>query len=519
MSIRRQSEQQADKARRFVEHLTHTQGRWSGSPFTLMPWQTDCLDRLFGTLKPNGKRQYRTCYLEIPKKNGKTELGAAVGLKMLVADGENGAEVYSAAGDRQQAGKIYEAASVMVQNNHTLSRRLTLLDSKKRIVDHKTNSFYQVLSSESFTKHGLNPSCVLFDELHAQPNRKLWDVLTEGTDYARDQQLVFVMTTAGEHDVESIGWEVHDYAKQVRDEVIEDETFLPIIYAAENDDDWEDERVWRRCNPALGHIFDIDKIRTDHKSIVNNPVREPNFRRFRLNEWLSLIGRYLPMHAWDACDGRVNAKALAGADCYGGLDLSSTTDMTAFVMLFPPAGRRQKFDVIPHLYLPENGIELREKQDKVPYRMWAKSGLLTLTPGNRIDYKFVIRDVLKASRKFNLLNVGYDPWGVSKLVPELEDDEGIPMEEVRQGYRSLSEPTKELLGMVLDGEIRHGGHRVLRWNADNLKVRQDDAENVKPVKLKDRKRIDGIVALIMAIGLYLRQKDDQVQPSIFALNK
>lgn len=493
----------AERKLRFIRALTHTKGKFAGCKFELIPWQEQLLRKLFGTLTRDGLRQYRTCFLEIPKKNGKSELGAAIGLNMLIADGEEGAEVYSAAADRGQAALIYHVAKAMVRANHTLSKRLKVIDSIKRIVDYKTNSFYQVLSSEAFTKHGLSPSCVLFDELHAQPTRELWDVLTEGTDYARTQQLIFVMTTAGLFDAHAIGWEVHEYARQVRDGVIEDKSFLPVMYGATDKDDWRNEKVWKRCNPSLGHIFELDKIRRDYQGAVNNPAKAHNFKRYRLNLWVTNISKYLPMEAWDACDGKVQKSRLLKHACWGGLDLSSKIDLTAFVLVFPD-DEKKTYSVLPHFYMPAENIEERERTDRIPYRMWIEAGLLTATPGNVVDYAYIKRDVINASRIFELREVAFDPWGAQKLAPELQDEHGIVMVEHRQGLKSMSEPTKELHAAVISGKLRHGGHPVLRWNADNLEVKIDESENVRPVKGKSRQRIDGMVALIMALGRALQ---------------
>jgi len=495
---KKQSKEKAVKD--FIKSLTHTKGRWAGSFFEILPWQDDIIDQLFGTLKKNGKRQYRTVYIEIPKKNGKSELAAAIALHELFWDDEPGAEVYSAAGDREQAGLVYNVAAQMVRNDKYMSSRLKVLDSRKRIIDYETNSFYQVLSNESYTKHGLNPSCVIFDEIHAQPNRELYDVLTEGTDIAREQQIVFIITTAGIYDVNSIGWEVHNYACQVRDGIIEDNTFLPIIYAADQKDDWEDPQVWEKANPSLGYIFEKDNLEIHYKQAKANPARQNNFRRFRLNQWVNQIDRWLPMEKWDECDGKIDKEKLVKRTCYGGLDLSSSTDLTAFVLVFPPENKGEKWQILPHFFVPEDNIMERARRDKVPYDMWVRAGLITATPGNVVDYAWVRKAVNNAANIYNLKEVAYDPWGAVKLATELNEEDGITMVEHRQGWKSMSPPTKELLKMTLGVEFAHGGNPVLRWNADNLVVKIDPAENVKPAKDKSTERIDGIVAMVMALG-------------------
>lgn len=490
------------------QYCTHIKGRWAGVPFNLIPWQRDLLTKAFGTLKPNGKRQYRTVYCEISKKNGKSELGSGIALIGLVGDMEFGGEVYSAAGDREQASLVYYSAAQMVRNNPTLSKRLKIIDSRKRIVDYQSNSFYQVLSAEAYTKHGLNPSIVIFDELHAQKTRELYDVLTEGTDIARDQQLILIITTAGIYDINSIGWEVADYARKVRDGIIEDPTFLPIIYAADKEkDDWESPETWKKTNPSLGHIFELDNLKTHYKQVKANPSRINNFQRFRLNLWVNQVSRYIPMDEWDVCDGKVVKKDLLKRRCYGGLDLSSTIDLTCFCLVFPPEKSGDKWKILPSFYVPEDNILERARKDNVPYDMWVRSGLIKATPGNVVDYSFIRKDVNNAAKIYDLQEVAFDPWGAVKLATELQDDDGITMVEFRQGFKSMSPPTKEMLKLIKGKEIAHGGHKVLRWCADNLVVKIDAAENVKPEKDKAKERIDGIVAMIMGIGRAILNAD------------
>jgi len=469
-----------------------------------IPWQLELIGKAFGTVKENGNRQYRYIYVEVPKKNGKSELSAAVGLKLFTADREAGAEIYTAAGDRMQASIIFNVAAQMTQNNKLLRDRTKTLHSVKRMVIHKTGSIYSALSSDAFTKHGLNPSGVLIDETHAHPNRELYDVLTEGTDTARSQQMIFVTTTAGIQDDTSIGWELHEYARQVKEEIIQDDTFLPIIYAADPDDDWEDPKIWEKVNPSLGYIFTLDKIQEHYESVKNNPARQNNFRRYRLNQWVSQLTRYIPMDYWRRCDGKVDPEKLLKHPCYGGLDLASKKDMCAFVLVFPPDDINKKWRILPKFYMPEATLHERAKEDKVPYDFWAKKGLITLTPGNIIDYEFIQKDVINASKIYDLREVAYDPWNATETAVKLDNEHGITMVEHRQGYVSMSEPTKKFHALILQEALAHGGHKVLEWNADNLEVKIDVSENVRPVKANVKKRIDGVVATIMALGRALQ---------------
>ena len=504
---------------RFISTLcTHTKGKWAGVRFKLLPWQFSFLWELFGQCKEDGNRQYRTCYVEIAKKNGKSEIGAAVGLYMLCGDGEQGAEVYSAAADKEQAGLVFNVAAQMVRNNKVLSNRLKVVDSRKRIVDYKTNSFYAALSAEAFTKHGLNPSAILFDELHAQPNDELWNVLTSGTDYARSQQLVFVMTTAGVYDTKSIWWKQREKAIQVEKGVVQDDSLLPVLYIADKEDNPADEKVWLKANPSCGHIFTLDKIRDDFKRASQDPVEYQNFKRFRLNIPVNQINRWMPMDKWDECGKEKLKKGdLIGRIAYGGLDLSEKLDLTAFVLVFPPIEQKEKWKVLCHFFLPEETLMKRVERDKVPYNLWRDAGYLTATPGNVVDYEYIRRQISgftensskiwpnSASKLYQLREVAYDPFGATAITTKLENDDGIQMVECRQGWKTMSPPMKDLLKMVVGGEIEHFGNPVLRWNADNLVVKPDAAGNVQPAKDKARERIDGMVALIMALGRALHE--------------
>ncbi len=503
----------ADKAVFFFSQLKHSTGEYAGQAFHLMPWQeNDIIRPLFGTLNPDGERQYRTCYVEVPRKNGKTEMGAAVALYGLFADEEPGAQIYSAAGDRMQAGLIYQAAAPMVRQALALVKRAKIIDSQKRIVYHEQNSFYQVLSAEAYSKHGLNAHYILFDELHTQPDRELWDVLTTSQG-SRRQPLIFVMTTAG-YDRNSIGWEIHDYACKVRDGIIMDPTFLPVIYSAPENADWTDENVWYSCNPALGAFRSIDEIRTLCKRAQEIPALEMTFRRLYLNQWVNSVERWLPMDKWDSCNESIKLDNLRGKPCYAGLDLASTTDLTALVLVFPSDDG--SYDVLVHYWIPGDTAREHERKDRVPYLAWAKAGYITLTEGNVIDYDYILHYLKEQSEIYDIHELAFDRWGSQKLVASLEETEFVVDPKISgrhlipfgQGYASMSAPTKELMNLVLGNKIRHGGNPILRWNADNMVVSQDPAGNLKPDKAKATQKIDGMVALIMALDRASRHAND-----------
>ena len=337
----------ADYAVNFIECLCHTKGTWAGTPFELIDWQEQIIRDLFGILKPNGYRQFNTAYVEIPKKMGKSELAAAVALLLTCGDGEERAEVYGCAADRQQATIVFDVAADMVRMCPALNKRVKILASQKRIIYQPTNSFYQVLSAEAYSKHGFNIHGVVFDELHTQPNRKLFDVMTKGSGDARMQPLYFLITTAGT-DTNSICYETHQKAKDILEGRKIDPTFYPVIYGADESDDWTDPKVWKKANPSLGITVGIDKVRAACESAKQNPGEENSFRQLRLNQWVKQAVRWMPMEKWDTCAFPVNEEELEGRVCYGGLDLSSTTDITAFVLVFPPLDEEDKYIVLPY---------------------------------------------------------------------------------------------------------------------------------------------------------------------------
>lgn len=347
----------ADFAVAFIESLCHTKGTWAGKPFELMDWQEQIIRDLFGILKPNGYRQFNTAYIEIPKKNGKSELAAAVALLLTCGDGEQRAEVYGAAADRQQASIVFDVAADMVRMCPALNKRVKILASQKRLIYEPTNSFYQVLSAEAYSKHGFNVHGVVFDELHSQPNRKLYDVLTKGSGDARMQPLFFLITTAGT-DTHSICYEVHQKAQDIIDGRKIDPTFYPVIYGADDTEDWTSPKVWKKCNPSLGETIGIDKVKTACESAKQNPGEENSFRQLRLNQWVKQAVRWMPMDKWDKCAFAVNEEQLEGRVCYGGLDLSSTTDITAFVLVFPPVDEEDKYIILPYFWIPEDTLDL-----------------------------------------------------------------------------------------------------------------------------------------------------------------
>lgn len=495
-------EAKAQRVVNFIRNLKHTKGTWRGVPFDLLPWQEQIIKDIFGTVKDDGYRQYNTAYVEVPKKNGKSELAAAIALYMTCGDMEWGAEVYGCASDRQQASIVFDVAVDMIDQCPALKKRVKLVTSVKRIVYQPTNSFYQVLSAEAYTKHGLNCHAVIFDELHAQPNRELFDVMTKGSGDARKQPLFFLITTAGT-DRNSICFEQHQKAVDLLVGRKIDPTFYPVIYGIDDTDDWESEESWYKANPSLGHTIDIEKVRNAYRSAKENPAEENIFRQLRLDQWVKQSTRWMPMDRWDECAFDVDPDALIGRDCYAGLDLSTTSDITAFVLVFPPRTENEKYIILPYCWIPEENLKRRVRRDHVPYDVWEKTGHLMTTEGDVIHYAWIEDFIEKLSKKYHILEIAFDRWGATQITQDL-DGMGLTVIPFGQGYKDMSPPTKELMKLVLEKRIAHGGHPVLRWMMDNVYVRQDPAGNIKMDKAKSTEKIDAAVATVMALDRAIR---------------
>ncbi len=503
----------------FEKLLHHSKGEWAGQPFTLQPWQRDEVIRpLFGwkregrppPLPPplrrggeaDGSRRYRTAYIEVPRKNGKSTLSAGIALFLLFADEEKGAEVYSAAADRDQASIVFDEAKAMVESSPQLSKLAEVY--KRSIVVPSTRSFYRVLSADAFTKHGKNASGIIFDELHAQPTRELWDVLTTSTG-ARRQPLTVAITTAG-FDRTSICWEQHEYARQVLEGIIQDDSYFAYIRAAGQEEDWTDEAVWRAANPSYGVTVKADYLANEARKAELTPAYQNTFRRMHLNQWTQQETRWLPMEKWDACGMAVDERLLDGAECYGGLDLASSSDIASLVLDFPSEeGEEERHQWLCYFWIPKESMVQRARKDRVPYDAWVRAGLITATEGNVIDYDYIVRDIEALGERFNIKEIAFDRWGAIQVSRRL-GDAGFTMVGFGQGFASMSAPTKDLLRLAVDGKLAHGGNPVLRWMADNMVVSMDAAGNVKPNKEKSREKIDAMVAGIMGLDRAVRHE-------------
>ena len=657
----------ADRAVRFIENLCHTKGRWAGKPFWLLPWQEQIIRDIFGIVKEDDTRQFRTAYVEIPKKNGKqlaldtplptpqgftnmgdlkvgdtvfdengkpchvvakspvddteqaykltfkdgssiiagerhlwnieidssgklvstreiyemntdikivsskcpetsnkdilqhweashgnnpryhylldiqpvnhpvkmqciqvdspshqylagpsfvpthnSELAAAIALYLLYADNEPSAEVYGAAADRGQASIVFDVAKRMVEMTPALLKRSKIMAATKRLVNYSNVGFYQVLSAEVGTKHGLNVSGLVLDELHAQPNRSLVDVLTKGSGDARTQPLYFLITTAGT-DRNSICYEYHTKAKDILDGRRIDPSFYPVIYGLNDGDDWNAEESWYKANPSLGYTITIDRVRDAHREALTNPAEENVFRQLRLDQWVGSAVAWIPEHIYDRGNLPIDLEKLRGRECYAGLDLSSTSDITAFVLVFPPLYEGDKYIVLPHFWLPRETLDLRVRRDHVPYDVWERMGLFHITEGNVVDYNFVRKTINDLHTMYNIKEIAADRWNATQLITDLEGD-GFTVVPMGMGFKDMSPPMKELYKLILEGQFIHGGNPVLRWMAGNVVAEIDAAENIKPSKKKSTEKIDGIVAWIMALDRCIRH---EMQGSVY----
>ena len=499
-------ERKAQRVVRFIEALRHTKGEFHGQPFHLLPWQEKIIRDVFGTVRDDDPtmRQYTTAYIEIPKKNGKSELGAAIALNMLINDDEWKAEVYSCASDRQQAAIVFDVAVDMVRQSPALMKRVKIIPSTRRMIYQPTGSIYQVLSSEVATKHGLNVSACIFDELHTQPTRALYDVMTQGSGDARRQPLWFFLTTAGT-DRNSICWEVHQKALDILEGRKNDPRFYPVLFGLPDEADWTNEENWYRANPSLDHTITIDKVRDAFHKAQETPADENQFRQLRLNQWVKQSVRWMPMDKWDECGGVVDPYALEGRACYAGLDLSSTSDLTALVLVFPPTSEDEPYIALPFFWLPEETLSLRVRRDHVPYDQWARRGFIQTTEGNVVHYGFIERFICELGERYDIREIAHDRWNATMMVQTLEDD-GFTMVPFGQGFKDMSPPTKELMRLVLEHRLCHGGHPVLRWNMDNAFVRTDPAGNLKLDKEKSTEKVDGAVALVMALDRAMKNQ-------------
>lgn len=489
----------------FPRFLCHSKGKWAGKPFELLDWQRDDLIMpLYGWMRSNGTRRFRKAYVEIPKKNGKSTLAAGIGLYGLVGDGEPGAEVYSAANDQSQASIVHGEAINMVDASPELSSVLKVNRSSKTISFNDARSYYKALSSEAAGKEGLNAHVIIVDELHIWHGRKLWDALKYAF-RARKQGLLFVITTAGD-DLKSVCYEQHEYARGVIEGHVADDRFFGYIRAADKTDDWTAEETWAKANPSWGITIDPEEFAADVEEARRTPTTQATFRRYSLNIWSTATNSMLRMEDWNKCGVEFEPDDLAGLPCYGGLDLAKTRDMTAFTLAFPQAGKLQ---VLPYFWLPEDTIHDSDAPEE--YRVWHEQGLLRATPGNVCDYEFVLRDICELCEQFDVRAFAFDPYNAEQLTQQIEESTGVPRFKFPQTIAYYNDPTTEFERLILGAELQHNKHPILSWQAGHVQAVTNANGDKRPVKPKhgDHRKIDGVVATIMAIGCYQKHGVDE----------
>jgi phage terminase large subunit-like protein len=524
----------AQRALDFFRILRHSKGEWAGQPLVLEPWEKFITWCLFGwkrarhprwVIEKNGQREdsggtrrFRTAYLGVARKNGKSTWGAGIMLYLTFADekpgGEPGAECYSAATKRDQARIVHGEAVRMVKKSAVL-RKHGVITYKDNLHCPERDQKFEPLGADSDSMDGLNIHAALIDELHAHKTRAVWDVLETATG-SRRQPMIIAITTSGT-DRQSVCWEKHEYTRQVLEEIVEDDSWFGIVYALDDGDDWRDERVWIKANPNLGVSKKFTDMRTKAERAKSMTSALNAFLQKELNVWVHGETKWMNMTEWRLCSGPVDAlalpEAMAGRPCWSGLDLSTSVDITALVHVFPPLADGDPWSVICRFWIPEDNLLERCKNDGVPYDTWRNEGYLEATPGNVIDYDWIFEQVEQDAEQFQIMEIPFDRWGASSVVQTLEKM-SLKVIQFGQGYQSMSPPMKEMERLVASHKIAHGNNPVLTWMADNLIALMDPAGNIKPDKKKSKEKIDGMVALLMGLDRGLRNQGE-AGPSVY----
>lgn len=499
----------------FPKYLRHSKGQWAGQPFQLLPWERDeLIHPLFGWIRPDGTRRFRRAFVECPKKQGKSTIASGIGLYMVSADGEPGAEVYSAASDRDQASIVHGEAIRMVEASPALSACLKVNRSNRNILYEHTNSWYRALSNEPGGKEGLNIHACIIDELHIWHGRDLWDTLRYGY-RSRRQPLQFVITTAGDDD-QSVCYAELERARSIIRGDVRDDAYFALVYEAQPEDDWLDEAVWAKANPSMGHTFTVETLREDAMAAKGKASDEAVFKRYSLNIWQRATNPWLSMDDWAKCERQYTLDEMAGRDCYAGLDLSRTRDMTALVLVFPieQDDGRTIYRQWPIFWLPEAAVE--QYKNRLDIAGWQRSGAMSLMGDTYADVEAAILDV---SKRFNLVELAFDPMYARDLAEKLQNEQGIPVVEYPQTIMQFAGPTAEYERLLIHGALHHPGNPVLTWQAGNVNIKTDANANKRPVKPPgpDYRKIDGIVAGIMAVGRAMARQP-QASSEVFAVD-
>jgi len=491
------------RAIKFFNFLKHSKGEWANKPVVLEPWQQFCVWVVFGWKRADGTRRFRSVYQEVARKNGKSTMVSGIGLYMLLADGEAGAEIYSAATKRDQAKITWMEAARMARKTSGLNKLINIFGDRNpkatscSISVSLTGSKFEPLGRDADSMDGLNVHCALIDELHAHKNRDMVDILDTATG-SRRQPLIWMITTAG-YNRQTICFEMHQYTEKVLSDLVEDDSFFGIIFSLDEEDDWEDERCWAKSNPNLGVSKRLDDMRAKALKAKEQPSAQNAFLRLELNTWTQAETRWINIEHWNDCNKAFDVESLQGRECYGGLDLSSTLDVTALVLVFPPQKLDEDYIVLPFFWVPEETIIQRSKRDRVPYDLWERKGLVKTTPGEVVDYDFIQQEIEVLARNYDIREIAFDRWNATSLINRLAERHVTKLVEFGQGYVSMSPASKLFESKYISRQINHLGNPVLSWMASNVVVTSDPAGNIKPDKAKSTERIDGIVAMIMGL--------------------
>lgn len=489
----------SERAIYFIEQLRHTKGEWAGRNIELGGWQKFCIGSIFGwKVKLTGLRRFKTVYKQVGRKNGKSTECGGVGLYLLCADDEPGAEVYTAATKKDQAAIVFEEARNMVKAlpvHYELRQIISVWKNMLQVV--RTASKMLPMSSDDKKQDGLNPSGAVVDEFHAHKSRALLDVIDTGMG-ARRQPLMFIITTAG-YDKKSACYEQRDYGIKILQGIIEDDSLFVFIAEIDEGDDPFDEKNWIKANPNLGISVKLDYLRNQAKKAKEINTFYNEFLTKHMNLWTDTETKWLKSEDWNACNHPVDLEKLKFRPCHGGLDLSSTTDLAAFVKVWPPFEDDPLWYVHCRFWLPSADLRERIRRDRVPYDAWERQGYLTLTDGPVIDYNVIQKAIEDDWNNFNIVDIGFDPHNATMIITNLMGAD-IEVVSFRQGFLSMSPAVKQAEVIILNKNLAHGGNPILTWMCDNTVMSQDAADNLKPDKEKARQRIDGIVAMLMGIG-------------------
>jgi phage terminase large subunit-like protein len=494
----------ADRVCRFFEtYLTHYKGEFSGKPFLLLDWQRKILRDIFGTKrKDNHTRRYRELFLMCAKGNGKSPLLSGCALYLLLGDREPGAEIVAAANSVTQAqDTVFTPARLMTLQNPQLAALCRV--QARTITVPRNNSVFKIVAAKNVGNvHGGNLTGVVFDEVAFQADLTLYDALKTST-RKRPQSLTVCATTAG-HDKSGLGYFLYEKALDIIADPEIDETFYPALFCADPDDEIDSVKTWEKSNPSLGVSVNIEQLAQAAEQAKTTPRLENSFRTFHLNQWVDAVDRWLPSEAWAQCGKRpVSAAKLLGRECIAGLDVSSTTDITALVLLFDSGDGG--VELLPFFWLPKENMSDRMQRDKVDYLAWSRAGLLYTTPGNAIDHRAIRTKINELSKLYKIKEIGIDDYNAWQLSHELADD-GFTLVPIRQNFKDISAPAKELERLVIDRKLYHGANPILTWMAGATAIKQDDDGNIKPVKARGKKgngRIDGILATVFALNRHL----------------